>query len=146
MPVELLHVICGYLTPLEVASIRIMGNRIAAIGLEYIDTTVTLTMEEESFDRLLEIAHHPVISKYVHTLHYEHDFLTEFDRSDWERTIKTPEIVAEEVEALESGYKRIRASMYDASPRAWRAFYQGSFLKPYNTYGKKRLDQAFLTY
>lgn len=82
MPVELLHMICGYLTPLEVARIRNMGNRIAAIALEYIATTVTLIIEEESFDRLLEIAHHTIISKYVHTLHYEYDFLTGFDRSD----------------------------------------------------------------
>lgn len=146
MPVELLHMICGYLTRLEVASIRIMGNAIATVGLEYIATTVTLTLKEESFDRLLEIAHHPVISKYVHTLHYENDFLIEFDRAEWERNIKTPEFVAEQVVALENGYNGIRASMYHASPRAWRAFYRGSFLMPYNTYGKNRLDQAFLAY
>ena len=134
--------VCGYLTPLEVASIRIMGNiTIAAVGLEYIATTVTLTIEEKSFDRLLEIAHHPVISKYVHTLHYEHDFLTESDRAEWEETIRTPNFVA-----LLNGYDSGPDSINNASPRAWRAFYRGRLLEPYNTYGKKRLDQAFLTY
>ena len=142
MPVELVHMICGYLNPVEVASIRIISGTIAAIGLEYIATTVTLSLEENSFDRLVEIAHQPVISKYVYSLHYEHDFLTRLTREEWENTIRTPEHTA----AL-NGDSRIRAPNFDASERALRLFHRKhAVLKARNTYGNKRLDQAFLMY
>ncbi|CAD6589929.1 MAG: hypothetical protein ASARMPREDX12_004078 [Alectoria sarmentosa] len=143
MPVELVHMICGYLSPTEVASIRIMSSTVAAVGLEYIATTITLTLEEDSFDRLLEIAHHPIISQHVHSLHYEHDFLTKLDRAEWEETIKTPELMAAENASLFGA----RAPRLDTSERGWRAICrETAALKAFHTYGKKRLDKAFLTY
>ena len=125
MPAEIVHMICKYLTPTQIASIRLMGSMIAAIGLEYIATTVTLTLKETSFDRLLEIAHHPVIGKFVHDLHYEHDFLKRVDRRVWESYIQTPEFIA--------------------APD-WNSITQHGSHNPSDKYGKKRLDQAFLTY
>ena len=142
MPVELVHMIFSYLTPTQVASIRFMSKMLAAIGLEYIATTVTLTLKEDSFGRLLEIAYHPVINKFVHSLHYEHDFFTDLERTEWERNIKTPEFMA--VRKRCSG---IPVPTFNASQRAWRAYHRGrDALKACNTYGKKRLDQAFSTY
>lgn len=142
MPVELVHMIFSYLTPTQVASIRFMSKMLAAIGLEYIATTVTLTLKEDSFDRLLEIAYHPVINKFVHSLHYEHDFFTDLERTEWERNIKTPEFMA--VRKRCSG---IPVPTFNASQRAWRAYHRGcGAIKACNTYGKKRLDQAFSTY
>ena len=142
LPVELLHVICSYLTPTQVASIRTVSSLIAAIGLEYIATTVILTLKEDSFDRLLEIAHHPVISKYVHSLHYEHDFLTKFDRAGWERQIKTREYMA-----VQDHFLDVPILRRIASERAWRASRRArSALQSCNMYGKRRLDQTFVTY
>ena len=142
LPAELVHMICTYLTPTQVASIRFISRTIAAIALEYITTSVTLRLKENSFDRLLEIAHHPVTSKYVHSLHYEHDFLTVFDRTEWESNISTREMVT----ALD-GSSEIGASAFPASNRAWRAFFRDfRALKAYNMYGKIRMDQAFSTY
>ncbi len=145
MPAELVHMICSYLTPIQVASIRIVSGMIAAIGLEYIATTVTLTLKEDSFDRLLEIAHHPVISKYVYSLIYEHDFLLVFSQSEWKENITTPEAMALRYPA--GRLRAPRAPGINDSPRAWRAFHREcSVFKVKNKYGKKRLDQAFSTY
>lgn len=142
MPVELVRMICDYLTPIEIASIRSVSRTIAAIGLEYIATTVTLTLKEESFDRLLEIAHHPVVSKYVRNLRYEHDFLMDLSRQQWESRIRTPEFVAAEIKNA-----WIRAPRIGASKRAWRAFHRECrFYKSCNVYGTQRLNQAYLTY
>ena len=142
MPVELVRMICSYLTPTQVASIRSVSRTIAAIGLEYIATTVTLTLKEESFDRLLDIAHHPVVSKYVQSLRYEHDFLTDLSRTQWEDNIRTPEFVA-----AETKNDSIRTSTLDMSKRGWRALLrERRSYKACTTYGKKRLDQAYSTY
>ena len=145
MPAELVHMICSYLTPIQVASIRIVSSMIAAIGLEYIATTVTLTFKEDSFDRLLEIAHHPVISKYVYSLNYEHDTFVVLIQEEWKECITTPEAMA-----LQHSGGRLRAPRapeINDSPRAWRAFHRE--WKVYfveSRYGKKRLDQAFSNY
>ncbi len=145
MPAELVHMICSYLTPIEVASIRVVSSTIAAIGLEYIATTVTLTLKEDSFDRLLEIAHHPVISKYVYSLNYEHDFLVIFSQNEWKENITTPEVMALYHPA--GRLRAPRAPEINDSPRAWRAFNRECHVfKVENKYGKKRLDQAFSTY
>lgn len=138
MPVELVRMICSYLTPTQVASIRFLNKTIAAIGLEYIATTVTLTLKEESFDRLLEIAHHPILSKHVQTLRYEHDFLTDLDQRVWEYQIRTPE--------LESARNK-EPPGFGASERKWRAFRRECrFTVSRKKYGKKRLDQVYSTY
>lgn len=142
MPVELVRMICNYLTPTQVASIRFVSRTIAAIGLEYIARTVTLTLKEESFDRLLEIAHHPGVSKYVQSLRYEHDFLTDLSRTQWEDNIITPGYLDYETQNT-----RIQAPGFRASKRAWRAFErERRSYKACTTYGRKRLDQAHSTY
>lgn len=142
MPVELVRMICDYLTPTQVASIRCVSRTIAAIGLEYIATTVTLTLKEESFDRLLEIAHHPVVSKYVQSLRYEHDFLTDLSRTQWEDNIITPKYLDGKIQCT-----RIETPAFRASKRAWRAYNREcSVYRACNTYGTKRLDHAYSTY
>ena len=141
MPVELVRMICSYLTPTQVASIRSISRTIAAIGLEYIATTVTLTLNEESFDRLLDIAHHPVVSKYVQNLRYEHDFLADLTRTQWESIIKTPEYMAAQANDT------ILQPLTAMTARGWRSFHrERSFYEACNKYGKKRLDQAYSTY
>lgn len=142
LPVELVHMICTYLTPTQVASIRTVSSTIAAVGLQYLATTVTLTLKEKSFDRLLEISRHPVISKYVYSLHYEHDFLTQFNRAQWEMIIKTPDCIFAQDEFCE-----LRVPSRYASKRVWRAFRRAcNAFKACNTYGETRLDQAFMAY
>ena len=137
-----MHMIFGYLTPTEIASMRLMSSNIAAIGLKHIARTVTVTLQEDSFDRLLDIAQHPIASKSVRNLYYEHGSLSHFGREEWEVNIRTPKLMAIEDEHVWKPYPG-----NDKSKRVWRAFHRDrNALKAYYTYGKKRLDQAFSTY
>ena len=137
-----MHMIFGYLTPIEIARMRLMSSLIATIGLKHIARTVTLTLQEDSFDRLLDIAHHPIASKSVRNLYYEHGSLSHFAREEWEINIRTPKLM----EIQDGGVWKPYPGN-DKSKRVWRAFYrERNAVKAYYTYGKKRLDQAFSTY
>ena len=134
--------IFGYLTPTEIASLRLLSSNIAAIGLKYIAITVTLTLQEDTFDRLLDIAHHPVVSKSVRNLRYEHGSFSNSRRTKWEHRIITPKLVAAQLEDTRS-----RFPGNNSSKRDLRAFHrERNARKAYYTYGKKRLDQAFSSY
>ena len=134
--------IFGYLTPTERASLRLMSSTIAAIGLKYIAISTTLTLQEDSFDRLLDIARHPVVSKFVRSLYYEHGSLSRFSRAEWEENIRTPKLTA-----AQNGIYWSEFPGNNGSERGLRAFHrERNAIKAYNTYGKKRLDQAFSTY
>ena len=137
-----MHMIFGYLTPIEIARMRLMSSPIATIGLKHIARTVTLTLQEDSFDRLLDIAHHPIASKSVRNLYYEHGSLSHFTREEWEINIRTPKLMA-----IQDGRAWNPYPGNDKSKRVWRAFHrEHNAVKAYYTYGKKRLDQAFSTY
>ena len=134
--------IFDYLTPTEIASTRLMSSNIAAIGLKYIAISVTLTLQEDSFDRLLDIAHHPVVSKSVRNLYYEHGSFSNLSRTVWEDRIITPKRAAAQRENTWSTFPG-----NNASKRSLRAFHRESnAANANNTYGKKRLDQAFSVY
>ena len=146
--------IFGYLTPTEIASMRLISSNIAAIGLSYIAVTVTLTLQEDSFNRLLDIAHHPVVSKSVRNLCYEHGSFANLPRTKWEKSIirtKWEEsiITPKATEAQSQGEDIwIRSSANErSSERGLRAFHREcTAAKACNTYDKKRLDQAFSAY
>ena len=137
-----MHMIFGYLTPTEIASMRLMSSNIAAIGLKYIAVTVTLILQEDSFNRLLDIAHHPVVSKSVRNLYYEYGSFSNISQKEWENRIMSPKLAAAQCENTWSKFPG-----YNVSERALRACHREcNAANAYNTYGKKRLDQAFSTY
>lgn len=69
LPPELLHLICNYLEPMEIARIRLLGRSIAAVGLEHLVAQIQLVAKPNSFDRLLAVAEHPSAGRYVTSLH-----------------------------------------------------------------------------
>ena len=134
--------IFGYLMPTEIANMRLISSNIAGIGLKYIATTVTLTLHEDSFDRLLDIAHHPVVNKSVRNLCYEHGSFLALPRTEWEESIITPKLMATENGPVWKPYPG-----NEDSKRVWRAFNRDrNAIKAYYSYSRKRLDQAFLAY
>ena len=80
LPSELIHMVFEYLKPTEVAAFRWTGRTAAVIGLQYLVPTVYLRLNVESYDRLVAIAGHPVVSKYVIKLEYENESLGQFRR------------------------------------------------------------------
>ena len=83
IPSELIHAIFKYLEPTEAAAFRLVGRVVAEIGLQYLVSTVYLALNEESYDRLLAIAEHPIASKYVAKLGYETEGLRIVDLHQW---------------------------------------------------------------
>ena len=85
LPAELIHMVFAYLEPKEAAIFRWVGRVVAAIGLHYLTPKVYLKLREESYDRLLAIARHPVASKCVVELEYETEGLRLIDRKTFDK-------------------------------------------------------------
>ena len=94
LPSELIHLVFAYLEPKEAATFRWAGRVVAKIGLHYLTPKVCLRLSEESYDRLLAIAEHPVASKCVVELEYENEGLRFLDREAFDRTFRTPASIA----------------------------------------------------
>ena len=114
LPPELIHLVFAYLKPTEAAAFRWAGRIVAEIGLQYLAPTAYLALEEESYDRLLAIAEHPTVSKYVVKLVYEKEGLGFIDRNQFDHTIRRTWVIP-----LRHDSERPGSS---ASARAWRAY------------------------
>ena len=78
LPPEVLHMIFKYL-PGHVPKLRLLCKCFADIGLHYLLSSYHLIFKKSSFERLLEISEHPVLSKCVKSIFYEADVLSEYD-------------------------------------------------------------------
>ena len=87
LPNEVIHMIFAYLTPREVANLRLLSRGMAVVGLHYLVPTVHLQLEEDSFNKLRDIANHPVVSKHVYELSYEIDRLESLSWEEWSTRI-----------------------------------------------------------
>ena len=75
LPSEIIHLICKYLVPTDVANLRLVSQKVAQIGLEYLVPCIHLQLTTASYNRLSAISRHPVISKHVYGIRYDSDFL-----------------------------------------------------------------------
>ena len=87
LPNEVVHMIFAYLTPGEVANLRLLSRSMAVVGLHYLVPTVHLHLEEDSFNKLRDIANHPVVCKHVYELIYEVDRLESLSWEEWSTRI-----------------------------------------------------------
>ena len=115
LPAELIHMIFPYLEPTEAAAFRWAGRVVAEIGLQYLAPTVYLKLNEESYNRVLAISEHPVVSKYVINLDYETRGLNAINREQFDDMVISTETIAQRHESSE-------ISNRFASARAWRAY------------------------
>lgn len=114
LPSELIHLVFTYLQPTEAAAFRWAGRIVAEIGLQYLAPTVYLALKEESYDRLLAIAEHPIVSKYVLKLVYESEGLGCISRKSFDENIQSTRVIPQR-------YDSGRPDTF-ASARAWRAY------------------------
>ena len=88
---EIVHMIFAYLSPQHVTEARLAHRIFAEIGLHYLLNTFYLVFTKQSFQNLLEISQHPIVSQYVKAICYEADNLqqhTSFKK--WEKHIYKP--------------------------------------------------------
>ena len=115
LPSELIHMIFTYLEPTEAAAFRLVGRVVAEVGLQYLAPTVYLALNEESYDRLLAIAEHPIVSTYVVELEYETEGLRCINRRQWDHKITGRPIIYSRDASSETPNR-------SASARTWRAY------------------------
>ncbi len=111
-----------YLEPTEAAAFRWAGRVVAEIGLQYLAPTVYLKLNEESYDRLLVIAEHPVVSKYVVSLNYETRGLHFLNREEFDYRIPP-------ITAIPQQHNPSEGPDSLMSARARRAYERDSVLK-----------------
>ncbi|KAK3170057.1 hypothetical protein OEA41_009442 [Lepraria neglecta] len=142
LPVELLHLVCTYLEPTEVANFRLLNKEIAEIGIQYIVSELILLLNGSSFRKLEDVSKHPVISQYAASILWEVHSLPTFDRDEWERNIRSPEKRAE--------WENLEARRPAPSDElAWQAYMKEAreFNKgPLHQYNNAQLDEAFIMY
>lgn len=145
LPAELLHMICVYLEPMDVARIRTLDRIIAAVGLKYLVPQIHLIPKADSFDRLLAVAEHPLANRYVTSLFYEADLLRsprlfQVERKEWEKRIVGPEFAGRLEECQDPNF----ASACEILPRRYvRKPRRASVLKRQHHYTKREILQAY---
>ena len=95
LPSELIHMVFAYLEPKEAAVFRWAGRVVAEIGLHYLTPKVYLRLREESYDRLLAIAEHPIASKCVVELQYETEGLPLINNLDFDEYFRCQDLVSQ---------------------------------------------------
>ena len=95
LPAEIIHMICVYLRPTELASLRLVSRLVGPISLQYMVPEVHLVLAKDSFEQLKAIAAHPIASKYVTSFFFEADRFSEWSRGRWEYFAIIPEYVAQ---------------------------------------------------
>ena len=147
LPAELLHMICVYLKPLEIAGIRLLDRNIAAVGLEYLVSQIHLIPTADSFDRLLALAEHPIANRSVTSLFYEADLLKsrrllQVDRDEWEKSTIGSGFIGTLKEVHDPDF----ASACGLLPRRYVRGPPVSVRKRQTHYTKRELQQGFHKY
>ena len=94
LPAEIIHMICLYLKPTELANLRLLSRLFGSISLQHMVPEVHLILAKDSFEQLKAIAAHPIASKHVISFFFEADRLSERSRTWWKQRVVDPENVA----------------------------------------------------
>lgn len=143
LPPELLHMICAYLKPIEVANLRLQSRLSAAVGTQYLAPEFHLVCSEERFRQLDAIARHSVASKHVTSLFYEADRLRIMARDEWESCITGPEYIARLRQAYQD---KPSESASDRDVRIYRRELTKARTSQSHSYNHQQLDEAFQKY
>lgn len=88
LPVEVVSEICQNIPEADIPNVRLTSRFLSGVATPFLLNEIHLVFKRSSFERLLEISQHPVISRSVTSLFYEPDSLDRFQsRGDWEDSI-----------------------------------------------------------
>lgn len=119
---------------------RLACRSFAVIGLHYLLRSYHLIFKQSSFQRLLEISRHPVVSQRVESIFYETDMLHAYDNiKDWTNNINdcNPLIDMERLGMPGSS---------EQGQRLWHRRFTKIRQSPRWTYSKKQLHNAYDIY
>ena len=84
LPSEILDLICQQLKEKDISSLRLVSRKWHDVATAYLLPTADLIVKKTNFQRLQEIAEHPVFSQHVKRLVYEPTTITGRDREGWD--------------------------------------------------------------
>ena len=144
LPAEIIHMICVYLRPTELANLRLVSRLVGPISLHYMVPEVHLVLTKDSFERLKAIAAHPIASKYVTSFFFEADRFSEWSRGRWEYFLVSPGYVAQ----LEELGMQGRSCQYASDESLWISGHGFSKLEstPCHHYTEKEIERAYEKY
>ena len=88
LPPEIADTLCSYLGSTDIASLRLTSRFWTNIATPWLLPEAHLIFKPDSFERLLAISRHPVISRHVTSLFYEPDMLQKYyTQEEWEDDI-----------------------------------------------------------
>lgn len=144
LPAELIHMICAYLRPTEIANLRLVSRLVAPIGLQYMVPEVHLILAKDSFEQLKALAEHPIVSKCVTSFFFEADKFGVLPREHWEQLVFGPEYVAQLEEMGKRGHPCQHAS--ERTLRTYRREMSKLSATPRHRYSQERIEDAFEKY
>ena len=93
LPADIIHIICVFLRPSELANLRLVSRNVGPISFKYMVPEVHLMLTKDSYERLKAIAAHPIASKNVTSFFFEADRLSEWPLETWDQCFRNPEYV-----------------------------------------------------
>lgn len=123
----------------DIGKLRLVSKYSCEVATPFLLSEAHLIFKKSSFDDLLAISRHPVISQNVTSIYYEPDMLDTEDRSKWESSI------------LDPGYLDSIPILWWPNPtdedrRAHAQKIEEHEKRPRHTYTKKQLDVAWTKY
>lgn len=144
LPPELVHMICMYLKPKEIANLRLVSRLAGPIGLHHMVPEVHLILTRDSFEQLKALAEHPIASKYVTSFFFEADKFGILPRRRWEQLVAGPQYVAQIQEMHRRGHPCHHAT--ERSIRTFNREVSKLSAAPRHSYTDKEMDHAFEKY
>ena len=141
LPAEIIHMICFYLRPTELANLRLASRLVGPISLQYMVPEVHLVLAKDSFEQLKAIAAHPIASKYVTSFFFEADRFSKWHRERWEQSVVSPEYVSHLGELGVQG----QSYRYDNDGNLWMHG-RGLDSPPRHHYTEKEMAHAYEKY
>ena len=140
LPPEIANLTCRSINHEDVLNLRLVSKFWNSVATPFMPGNVNLVFKSESFQRLVDISRHPVISKYITSLYYEPNTLHQYaTQNEWEESIFD--------KSYFQGFEAVPPP--DASERRLRA-YRRNITKirerPRHSYSRSHLEKAYKEY
>lgn len=139
LPLELLMAVCELLETEVIAKLRLVSKYCCQIATPFLLSDIHLIFKPESFDRIVAISEHPVISQYIVSILYEPYMLDAMDRDKWEKSLMSSDYKASLPTYLPPDATDEEAADFYRRVEEYRD-------RPKHSYTKKQMEKGWMHY
>ena len=141
LPAEIVDMVCQLVQQDDIANLRLTSRFLNDVATPYLLKHLEVTFNRSSFDRVLEISKHPIISKHITGLIYEPNSLAAISRGEWEAYLPACDPTQTyPLPPFSNSLKRIREI------QRWQRVSKTCAKSKVNPYSKTQLDDAWASY